>query len=231
MTRAGWLMVFIIGSVILAAGQEEPSLEKVLGDLGIHVTSDDEIKASGPLQGWFIKTQTPAEIVLVAKYSFAKEETVSHVRVGYYTSTSPLKTYLLFECGPDAGDSHNILGLPTTPKVKHWFDPGKAPFGFYVQSANFNPSFTPEGETVFTSDALNQRIERFGDDHHKVKIFPYRTQYGVTPDWFVLCWEFSTNNDYQDLITVVRGVQPVVPPQPEDLVAKPLEDLLAAPME
>ncbi|MFB3789328.1 MAG: hypothetical protein ACE15F_23460 [bacterium] len=229
MTRMGWVAVWIMGSVVLAAGQEEPPLEKVLGELGIQVTADDEIQGGGPAQGLFIKTHTPVEVLLAAKYSFAKQETVSNVRAGFFTYTGETPLHLLFECGPEAGESQNIMGLPTTPKLKHWFDPGIAPFGFYVQSANFNPAFAPDGETVYTCDAFNQRVTRFGNDLHKVKIFPYKTQYGITPNWFVLCWEFSTNNDYQDLITVVRGVRPIVSAPPAEVSLESGEETPATP--
>ncbi len=190
-----------------ATDVQEPSLSEVFEELGLKLTPEDEILVEGPTQGLFMKTKKYVDYLAIAKYSFGKEDDISKVRAGMYLFTSKPTLQLLFECGPEAGDQTRITGLPASPKGRTRFDPGNLPFGFYVQSANFNPEFSPKGETVYTQNERNKNVERFGDDLHKAHIYPYKTKYGEVPNWYVICWEFSTNNDNQDLITLVRGVK------------------------
>ena len=214
------MMVFslflVLAMVGVAAENPEPPLPKVFADLGIQLSPADEIQVAGPVQGVFAKTGNVVEVVLAAKYSFAKQEKVSDVRAGYYVMALEPKWFPIFTCGPEAGDQNKLTGLPASPRGPYFFDPGKNPFGFFVQSANFNPAFSPLGETVCTQDQLNARIQRFGSDIHKAHIYPYKTRWETKPDWFILCWEFSTNNDNQDIITIVRGVRLVGPVKSND---------------
>ncbi len=201
--------------------QDEPPLKTVLNQLELTFNPAEEIRCSGPTQGLFMKTGRTVEVLPVAKYSFAKQETVSNVRAGYYSFAEKKPLRLLFQCGLEAGDRAAITGLPADPRGPYRFDPGNQPFAFYVQSANFNPEFSANGETVSTQDTVNRRISRFGTDIHKARIYPYQTKHGVKPDWFVIGWEFSINNDFQDLITVVRGVRLIRPPEKKEKKTPP----------
>ncbi len=204
-------------SVLFAVpAEQEPSMQNVFDELGVIVALDEHIVVEGPIQGIFAKSAETVEVVLVAKYSFGVQEDVSEVRFGYYPIADTQNLHSLFICGPKAGDQNRIIGLPAEPLGPYFFDPGTEPIGFFVQSANFNPDFSEKGETVYTQDGLNEQIERFKGDTHKARIYPYTTVNGTKPDWYILCWEFSTNNDYQDLITVVRGVKLVRPEKNED---------------
>lgn len=208
MMRHGWLLgAVILVSLTSTAAENEPPLEKVFQDLGVIVNPQDEIIVTEAAQGLFYKTEKWVEVVPVAKYSFDKQEKVSEVRAGYYFPSAKLKPIPLWIIGPEAGDRNCITGLPAVPRGPYFFDPGKNPFGFFVQSANFNPDFSDKGETVCSQDSLNYRISRFGNDIHKLHIYPYKTQREDHSDWFILCWEFSTNNDNQDIMFVVRGVK------------------------
>ncbi len=204
------LLLFLVS--VGTGAETEPPLDRVMSELGIQVDLSKEIHVDGPSQGLFVKVEPKVELVLVAKYSFGVEPATSNVRAGYYPFSSEPDLRPVFTCGLKAGDQSQISGLPTTPDCPHFFDPGSGPFGLFVQSANFNPGFTYAKETVYTQDRLNSRIERFGMDIHKAKIYPYQTRWGVKPNWYVVCWEFSTNNDYQDIITVIRGVKLIKPP-------------------
>lgn len=209
------LTLLFIGLLLPSAFcQQEPPLKDVFKALHLDLKINDEIYLMAPTRGLFVKTADKVEVVPIAKYSFAKTEKISDVRVGYYLADGEMpKLHSMFTCGPEAGDRADLLGLPADPQSRYLFDPGTKPFGLYVQSANFNPEFAPNGETVFTQDYLNNRITRFGKDIHKAHIFPYKTTKDFRKDWFVVCWEFSTNNDFQDIITVVRGVQLIHPPK------------------
>jgi len=209
------VLLLCLMTAVTNVSSQEPPLEEVLKDLGLVLNPSDEIAGHGATQGTFIQVADKVELILVAKHSFQKQETVSNVQAGYYYFGEPDELNLLFECGSEAGDETDATGLPAEPRGKIDIDPGFKPIGFYVQSANFNPEFSVEGETVYTQNRLNERIERF-EHSHKALIYPYKTKYGVRENWYVICWEFSTNDDYQDLVTVVRGVEMIIPPQPKD---------------
>lgn len=210
---AGYILGLLLISGISFA-QEEPPLGQVLADLGLFISPEDEIYIEGPTQGTFIQAERDIQILLVAKHSLSVDGATTVVDVGYY-AIDPVNTVrryaTLFTCGPEADNRTSISGLPVTPNSPVYLKQGLVPIGFYVQSANFNPSLSYEGETVYTQDALNSSIERFGNNLHKARVFPYRDLLGVRPHWYVICWEFSTNDDFQDVITVVRGVDILIP--------------------
>lgn len=196
----------------LSYAQTEPSLKEVFNQLGLTLDPADEVRDSGPTKGLFVKTGRKVEILLAAHYTSDKQDAVSGIRMGYYpfTETKPLR--LLFQGGADTDGRASITGLPANPNGPYLFDPGDHPFAFFAQSAKFNPEFPADGETLSTQDSFNRKISRFVSDVHKARIYPYKTEYGVKPDWYVICWELSTDGDFQDLITVARGVRPVPSP-------------------
>jgi len=186
MPRTNYLPLLLLFLAAVGWTQGEPTLEAIQQELEFTFTRMDEEYISGPSQGVFIKTAALVEIVLVA---------------------NPL-----FTCGQESIDQSSISGLPASPRGPYLFDPGAQPFGLYVQSAQFNPAFSITDETVFSQDERNKPIQRFGNDIHKARIYPYQTKLGIRKNWYVLCWEISTDNDYQDLITVIRGVALLTPP-------------------
>lgn len=216
MVRLVLFAVCLVSLVLSTAmAQQEPPFGEVLDKLRMDFSFEDEILIEEPYRGIFIKTGDVVEVVLIAKYSFGTMEEVCQVRAGYYLMGDPEALKPLFTCGVEANDKTDITGLPADPRGPYIFDPGTKPFGLYVQSANFNKEFDLNGETVYTQDGLNKRITRFGKDVHKARIYPYKTKDDRIGDWYVVCWEFSTNNDFQDLILVIRGVELLQPPPRE----------------
>jgi hypothetical protein len=213
-------MIRLICTVILAlissvcfSQNTEPPLKQVLHDLGFMLNQIDYIRSSNSLQGLFIKVEPKVEIILAAKYSFAKEPVKAKVRFGYYSLGSTASLHTLFECGSKVDGLSRISGLPATPRGPYRFVPPPSPLGFFVQSANFNPTFSTKKETVYTQDKMNKPISRFGGHIHKARIYPYKTKSGIKRNWYVICWEFTDDNDYQDLVTVVRGVKLIQSPK------------------
>ena len=85
------------------------------------------------------------------------------------------------------------------------FNPGNKPFGVWVSSAGF------QDENVYSEDALQVYIPRFKlDDRHKAHIFAAKNNKGKTiPNTYLIGWEYSTNNDDQDMVTMISNVKPV----------------------
>ena len=84
------------------------------------------------------------------------------------------------------------------------FDPGAgARFGLWVATDGF------PGETVYLDDALQALLPRFKDNHHKAHVYAAVKNDGTpVPGACIVGWEYSTNDDNQDIVTLVGNVRP-----------------------
>ncbi len=83
------------------------------------------------------------------------------------------------------------------------FDPGDQPFGLWVS----NEGFSDGG--VFTEPALVARInKRLAGQPYKAMIYPNRdkTTGRLIPHSYLIGWEYSTNDDFQDIVCQVDNV-------------------------
>lgn len=209
--------VLLYGSALAWAmhgySQDAPNLMEVFERLGFAMQWHDEIYHAGPTQGLFrLAGAESVEIIPVAKYA-QDRDTAPAIRVGIYQAHQPDELRFLFACGPAAEGSLSRRGIRTQPAFPvHRIEPRSPVFGFYVQSSESNPAFSAQGETVYSQDQRNRQIERFGKMTHKIKVYPYRQDDMVRANWFWLACEVSVDNDHQDLVLLVRGVQPLAPP-------------------
>jgi hypothetical protein len=82
------------------------------------------------------------------------------------------------------------------------FDPGDAPFGLFVANDQFN-------DAVFTEpSAVAQLNPRLAAQPYKAMIYPYRDPAtgGRVANSYLICWEYSTNDDFQDVVCRVDNV-------------------------
>lgn len=83
------------------------------------------------------------------------------------------------------------------------FEPGKSPFGLWVSTAGF------KDEVVCTEDGQQQFVPRFKvGDWHKAHVYPAKRSGKIIKNAYVIGWEYSTNNDNQDMVTLVENVKP-----------------------
>lgn len=93
---------------------------------------------------------------------------------------------------------------PIAPGGTTEFDPGDSPFGLWVDTEGF------PGEVVYTEAARQVAIARFQPtDRRKARVYRVRAAGGERPDAFLIGWEYSTNNDFQDLVTLLENVRPL----------------------
>ncbi len=85
------------------------------------------------------------------------------------------------------------------------FDPGDAQFGLWVASANF------PGEFIYTEDVLQQAIKRFpADNDHKAHAYQaVKSDASPVPNALIIGFEYSTNDDNQEVVALVENVRPV----------------------
>lgn len=82
------------------------------------------------------------------------------------------------------------------------FDPGEKPFGLWVGNDQFQ-------DEVYTEPAVvAARSPRLKAQPYKAMIYPYRDRATgqIVPHSYLIGWEYSTNDDFQDAVTRVDNV-------------------------
>ncbi len=87
------------------------------------------------------------------------------------------------------------------------YNPGNSLFGLWVSSTGF------KNERVYTQDVLQKFVRRFGNDLHKAHVYVAVRNGQIVPNTYLIGWEYSTNDDNQDMVTMVSNVKPVNGPK------------------
>jgi hypothetical protein len=95
------------------------------------------------------------------------------------------------------------LPPPLAPGSKTEFDPGDSPFGLWISTDGFQDGgvFSQPGLVA----AINRRLAK---QPYKAMIYPNRDKGTgkVIPHSYLIGWEYSTNDDFQDVVTRVDNV-------------------------
>ena len=93
---------------------------------------------------------------------------------------------------------------PLMPGAETRFDPGSEPFGLWVATEAF------QGETIYTEDALQVFVKRFpATNRHKAHIYAAVKSDGTpVPNAVLIGFEYSTNDDNQEIVALVENVRP-----------------------
>lgn len=136
-------------------------------------------------------------------------ETVN--RGGYYLPgdqpDAPEKTelwsYQFKNTGRDLEADEN-LPPPLFEGSKVEFDPGDAAFGFWISNDGLDDG------GVFTEPEVVRAVnDRLAGQPYKAMIYPYTDpETGeVVPNSYLIGWEYSTNDDFQDVVCRVDNVE------------------------
>ena len=98
---------------------------------------------------------------------------------------------------------------PMAEGSKTTFDPGNAPFGLWVSNDGLNESDAYTQPRVVA--ALNKRLAK---QPYKAMIYPFKDKATgkVVPNSYLIGWEYSTNDDFQDVVCRLDNVQLVAEP-------------------
>ena len=98
---------------------------------------------------------------------------------------------------------------PLAEGSKTSFDPGEAPFGLWVANDGLADSdaYTQPGVVL----AVNKRLAK---QPYKAMIYPYKNKATgkLVPRSYLIGWEYSTNDDFQDVVARVDNVDLVPGP-------------------
>lgn len=92
------------------------------------------------------------------------------------------------------------------------FDPGDAPFGLWVSNEGLDDG------GVFSEPTVVGRVnKRLASQPYKAMIYPNRdkTTGKMIPNSFIIGWEYSTNDDFQDIVCQVDNVVLLDAPNPD----------------
>jgi hypothetical protein len=98
------------------------------------------------------------------------------------------------------------------------FDPGETPFGLWAS----NDQFQDGG--VFTQPAVVARINRrLAGQPYKAMIYPNRDKATgrIIPNSYLIGWEYSTNDDFQDVVCQVDNAVLIDEERPKKSAAQP----------
>jgi hypothetical protein len=100
-------------------------------------------------------------------------------------------------------ETNKNLPPPLSSGSKTEFDPGDKPFGLWISTDGFKDG------GVFTQPALVAAInQRLAKQPYKAMIYPNRDKSTgkAIPHSYLIGWEYSTNDDFQDVVTRVDNV-------------------------
>jgi gluconolactonase len=88
------------------------------------------------------------------------------------------------------------------------FDPGKQPFGLWVSNDEFN-----DGGVYSQPAAVAKLNERLRSQPYKAMIYPTRDKKtgDLITNSYLIGWEYSTNDDFQDVVTRIDNVRLLQP--------------------
>jgi hypothetical protein len=190
-------------------GDNEPSLQWILDTFRIPVNVGDTNVATGPIEGIVLPNSNNIARFVKAGPGVVSVETLAVFSgdtfaqpagiLGWYTSSSSLTELARYGSG-DSGQHQEIN--PTVQSGVTDFDPGTASFGMYSQWPVY------PGRTVYSENALNT----FDTTTQKHIVFALRDISGnVVPNAYIVGVEEAANNDFQDLVYIIRNVAPFVP--------------------
>lgn len=188
-------------------GSNEPSLQWVLDTFRIPVDVGDPNDATGPIEGISLPNANniprfakagPGAVTIESLAVFSGDTFAEPAAiVGWYTTPSTLTE--LFRHGSGDSGQHQEMN-PTIQTGVTSFDPGSASFGMYSQWPTF------PGRTVYSENSLNS----WDAGVQKHIVFPLRDLQGaVVPNAYIVGIEEAQNNDFQDLVYIIRNVTAV----------------------
>lgn len=188
----------------VAPGPSEPNWWDVLEKLyQLDMFGDLSNPVSGTavdVPGHFVKAR-PGPVVFEPVLALGTEQVT---RGGWYgrqkAFEKPVQHELwsyLFKHSPEQIESGQVEPPPLESGSSVAFDPGNQEFGLWVSNENF------PGESVYSEPKIVAQFnERLSGQPYKLMIYALPDEANA----YLLGWEYSTNDDFQDVVCVIRNV-------------------------
>lgn len=193
----------------VAAGPNEPDWVAILqGIYGLSMSSDllNPVETTPERTPGLFRKAGPGPVRYVPLIALGLE---TPNRGGWYTvSNRPgglqkhdLWSYKFKNSGSDLERGRN-LPPPLLEGSTVEFDPGDQPFGLWLSNDGLDDG------GVFTQPALVKAINmRLAPQPYKAMIYPFRdpSTRQLVPNTYLIGWEYSTNDDFQDVVCKVEN--------------------------
>lgn len=194
----------------VSPGPDEPDWEVILRDrYGLAIFQDLKNPVKGSVEatpGLFKKFgEGPVKYTPLIALGLPSVTRGGWYRVGDNLTAPDKKELWSYQYRNTAADVQTGDNIPTplADGASTIFEPGDEPFGLWVS----NDGLTDGG--VFTQPkvvaAVNKRLAK---QPYKAMIYPMRDKESgkILPHSYLIGWEYSTNDDFQDVVCRVDGV-------------------------
>ncbi|MBX6311694.1 MAG: hypothetical protein IRY99_02040 [Isosphaeraceae bacterium] len=130
---------------------------------------------------------------------------------GWYTpgddaqnpKTHELWSYQYKHTAKDIKEAETLTIIPLITPSNTTFDPGDQPFGLWIGNDQFKDRVYSQPQVVA---ATNPRLAK---QPYKAMIYPNkdRDTDKIIPHSYIIGWEYSTNDDFQDVVTRIDNVE------------------------
>lgn len=192
----------------VAPGPNEPNWWDILETIyGLKMFEDLENPVrttAGEVTGLFRKSG-PGPVVFEPVLAFGTE---TRTHGGWYpvSSGGSPEQHSLWSYQFKNSPAEVEAGAPQRPPLddasRVEFDPGDQPFGLWVSNENFQDG------GVYSEPTLVARLNsRLAPQPYKVMVYRLRDKSTgrAVPNAFLMGWEYSTNDDFQDVVCIVRN--------------------------
>lgn len=195
----------------VAPGPNEPDLAVVLTErYGLSLFDDllNPVKTTPEATPSLFRKAGPGPVVFAPAVALGLE---TRNRGGWYRppagEAQPKKTSLwtyTFKNTAQDVKSGSRLPPPLEAGSATEFDPGGEPFGLWISNDGLNDG------GVFSQPALVAQInKRLAEQPYKAMIYPNRDRSTgkLIPHSYLIGWEYSTNDDFQDVVCRIDNVE------------------------
>jgi hypothetical protein len=195
----------------VARGANEPDWSAILTDhYGLSMFEDllNPVKTTVEATPGLFRKAGPGPVRFTPIIALGLE---TRNRGGWYAAASPpdaapkkveLWSYVFKNTAEDLRTGKN-LPPPLSQGSSTEFEPGDGPFGLWISNDGLNDG------GVFSQPVLVSRInQRLARQPYKAMIYPYRDKRSgkIIPHSYLIGWEYSTNDDFQDVVCRVDNV-------------------------
>ncbi len=199
----------------ISPGPDEPDWKVILAErYGLSLFGDlcNPVTATPAATPGLFRKAGPGPVVYVPVIALGL---TTRNRGGWYVPSrdggEPRKTEIWTYTYKNTADdlkTGNHLPPPLEAGAQTRFEPGDAPFGLWVSNDDFRDG------GVFTEPALVARVnKRLARQPYKAMIYPNRDKATgkIIPNSYLIGWEYSTNDDFQDVVCQVDNVVLITP--------------------
>lgn len=194
-----------------AAG--EPPLSLILRDAGYGGT---QVVAGGEINGQsFVKAdpKRPVTFRPLAAFGVLKTCAAGWYQESPYVTSRPVRAERTLWRIQDRYNKQ--MNPPLMSGARTQFEPDfpNFPFGFWVATEGFS------GEVIYTEDRFQAAVKRFpATNRHKAHVYAAMKSDGTpVPNAVIIGFEYSTNDDNQEIVALVENVRPATTASGSDL--------------